>query len=191
MVNGERALVPSLAGYDAGSPAGNGTARLLIQDVEMNYLSTHLQDDLKTAIRASDTTRRDVLRFLRAELQNAEIQRQRPLTDEEIIEVIRRQIKRRRESIDQFARGGRQDLVAAEEAEIGVLEAYLPAQMTYEAVLEIARDVVRELGAQSPKEMGRVMPALRARIGTQAEGGVMAAAAREVLNGNQSIGGAV
>ena len=170
MGNGEGAFVRSLAGNDGESPAGNGTGRLLIQDDEMNHLSTRLQDDLKTAIRASDTTRRDVLRFLRAELQNAEIQRQRPLTDEEIIEVIRRQIKRRRESIDQFTRGGRQDLVAAEEAEIGVLEAYLPAQMTYEAVLEIARDLVRELGAQSPKDMGRVMPALRARIGNQAEG---------------------
>lgn len=157
----------------------------------MNQLSSRLLDDLKAAMRASDTNRRDVLRFLRAEVQNAEIERRRPLTDQEVIEIIRRQVKRRRESIDHFARGGRQDLVEAEEAEIAVLEEYLPPQLSYEAVLDIARAVVQELGARGPKDMGRVMPALRARIGDQAEGGVMATAAREALSGNQSVGGAV
>lgn len=153
----------------------------------MSDLSSQLLDDLKTAMRASDANRRDVLRFLRAELQNLEIERHRPLTDQEIIEVIRRQVKRRRESIDHFARGGRQDLVAAEESEIEILEQYLPEQMSYEAVLAIAQDVVRELGASGPKDMGKVMPALRARIGADAEGGVVAAAAREALSGNQRM----
>lgn len=157
----------------------------------MNHLSSQLLDDLKTAMRASDTNRRDVLRFLRAEVHNIEIERQRPLTDQEIIEVIRRQVKRRRESIDQFARGGRQDLVEAEEAGIEILEQYLPAQMTYEAVLAIAHDVVREVGASGPKDMGKVMPVLRARIGAEAEGGVVAAAAREALSGNQRVEGSV
>lgn len=153
----------------------------------MNHLSSQLLDDLKTAMRTSDANRRDVLRFLRAELHNTEIERQRPLTDQEIIEVIRRQVKRRRESIDQFARGGRQDLVAAEEAGIEILEQYLPAQMTYEAVLAVAQDVVREVGASGPKDMGKVMPVLRSRIGANAEGGVVAAAAREALSGNQRV----
>ncbi len=153
----------------------------------MNHLSSRLLDDLKSAMRASDTNRRDVLRFLRAEVHNIEIERKRPLTDDEIIEVIRRQVKRRRESIDQFTRGGRQDLVAAEEAGIKILEEYLPAQMTYDAVLAIAQDVVRELGASGPKDMGKVMPVLRARIGSGAEGGVVAAAAREALSGNQRV----
>jgi uncharacterized protein YqeY len=151
--------------------------------------SERLLDDLKAAIRDTDTTRRDVLRFLRAEVHNLEIERKRPLFDQEIVEVIRRQIKQRREAIEQFARGGRQDLVAAEESQIQILQQYLPPQMTYQEVLEIARAVVRELGATGPKDMGRVMPALRERVGIRAEGGVVVAAAREALGTGQRSGG--
>jgi uncharacterized protein YqeY len=154
-----------------------------------SQLSARLLEDLKAAMRESDTTRRDVLRFLRSEVHNLEIERGRPLSDQEIIEVIRRQIKQRREAIEQFARGGRQDLVAAEESQIHVLQQYLPSQMTYSEVLEIARDVVGELGAAGPKDMGKVMPMLRERIGARAEGSLVAKAAREALSAAPRSGG--
>ena len=148
----------------------------------MSELATRLLDDLKDAMRSSDVTRRETLRFLRSDIHNQEIERGRALTDPEIVQVVQRQIKQRRDSIEQFARGGRQDLVTAEEAQITVLESYLPPQRSYEEVLAEAREVVRELGAIGPRDMGRVMPVLRERLGPSAEGSVVAAAAREALS---------
>lgn len=154
----------------------------------MSALATRLLDDLKAAMRGSDVTRRETLRFLRAEIHNQEIERRRPLTDDEIVAVVQRQIKQRRDSIEQFARGGRQDLVAAEEAQLQVLVSYLPPQLSYDDVLGIARAVVQELGAKGPKDMGRVVPVLRARVQSRAEGSVIAAAAREALNASSTRG---
>ncbi len=150
----------------------------------MAELAERLLDDLKSAVRAGDATRREVLRFLRSDIHNVEIERGRPLTDEEIIGVIQRQIKQRRDAIEQFARGGRQDLVDAEQAQIDVLQEYLPPQMSYDEVLAAARDVIREVGATGPKDMGRVMPVVRERIGSRAEGRVIASAVREALGGS-------
>lgn len=147
----------------------------------MSELADRLLDDLKDAMRANDVTRRETVRFLRAEIHNQEIERGHALSDAEIIEVVQRQIKQRRDSIEQFARGGRHDLVAAEEAQIAVLERYLPPQLSYDEVLAMARDVVQEIGASGARDMGRVMPLLRQRIGGTAEGSTIAAAAREAL----------
>src|SRR6185312_15350967 len=96
----------------------------------MNDLSARLQTDLKQAVLTTDKTRRDVIRFLRADIHNVEIERGHTLSDDEIIEVIVRQIKQRRDSIEQFARGGRQDLVDNETAQIHILETYLPPQLS-------------------------------------------------------------
>ncbi|HET7035692.1 MAG TPA: GatB/YqeY domain-containing protein [Thermomicrobiaceae bacterium] len=147
----------------------------------MSELADRLLDDLKDAMRSGDVTRRETLRFLRAEIHNQEIEHGRPLTDAEIIEVVQRQIKQRRDSIEQFGRGGRPDLVAVEEAQIAVLEHYLPPQLSYDEVLDVARIVVQEIGASGARDMGRVMPLLRQRIGATAEGSTIAAAARAAL----------
>jgi uncharacterized protein YqeY len=147
----------------------------------MAELPTRLQNDLKEAMRSSDTTRRDVVRFLRSEIHNVEIERGHPLTDDEIVDVVLRQIKQRRDSIEMFERGGRQDLVDAEQAQIAVLEQYLPPQMTEAEVLDEARRVVQEVGASGPGDMGRVVPVLRQRIGQRAQGNVVAQAARTAL----------
>jgi uncharacterized protein YqeY len=148
----------------------------------MSEIASRLLADLKDAMRSNDVTRRETVRFLRSEIHNQEIERGRALTDDEIIQVIQRQIKQRRDSIEQFARGGRQDLVEAETAQIQVLEHYLPPQLGYDEVLEIARNVVRELGASGPKDMGRVVTAVRQQVQGRAEGSVVAAAAREALS---------
>jgi uncharacterized protein YqeY len=148
----------------------------------MSELSLRLQNDLKDAMRSSDTTRRDVVRFLRSEIHNVEIERGHSLSDEEIVGVVQRQIKQRHDSIEQFERGGRQDLVDNERAQIAVLEQYLPPQLSSEDVLQEAREVVRELQASGPSDMGRVMPVLRERIGPRAQGNVVAQAARTALS---------
>lgn len=147
----------------------------------MSTLAERLLADLQEAVRTSDVTRREVIRFLRAEIKNREIDKGRPLTDDEIVEVIRRQIKMRREAIEQFRQGGRQDLVEREEAQIRVLESYLPQQLSPEELLELARAVVREVGATGPRDMGRVMPVLRERVGPRAEGRAIAEAAQRAL----------
>lgn len=133
-------------------------------------------------MRASQPTRRDTLRFLRAEIHNAEIERGRPLSDEEIVAIVRRQIKQRRDSIEQFARGNRQDLVQAESDQIAILQSYLPPEMSHEELLAIAREVVAEVGATGPRDLGKLMPALRSRVGSSADGAAIAQAAREALS---------
>lgn len=152
----------------------------------MSSLADRLLDDLKTAMRSSDTTRREVVRFLRAEIHNVEIDRGRPLTDDEIVEVVQRQIKQRRDSIEQFERGGRGDLASMEAEQIAVLEGYLPPQMSYDDVLTVAREIAEDVGAAGPRDMGKVMPMLRQRIGAAAEGATIAAAAREALAERQN-----
>lgn len=147
----------------------------------MSELAARLLEDLQAATRASDTTRRDVLRYLRAEIRNLEIERGRPLRDEEIVGVIQRQIKQRRDAIEQFARGNRQDLVEAETRQIEVLQEYLPPALSREELVAMARELAQEQGAAGPKDMGRLMPILRERVGARAEGRDVAAALREVL----------
>ncbi|MDW7981259.1 MAG: GatB/YqeY domain-containing protein [Thermomicrobium sp.] len=147
----------------------------------MSTLADRLLADLQEAVRSGDVTKREVIRFLRAEIKNREIERGRALTDDEIVEVIRRQIKMRREAIEQFAHGGRHDLVEREEAQIRVLETYLPQQLSADELLELARAVVREVGAAGPRDMGRVMPVLRERVGPRAEGRAIAEAAQRAL----------
>ncbi len=157
----------------------------------MADLAARLQNDLKEAMRSSDTTRRDVVRFLRSEIHNVEIERGRPLSDDEIVAVVQRQIKQRNDSIEQFERGGRQDLADVEKAQIAVLEQYLPPQLSEDELLQLARDVVGSLQASGPGDMGRVIPVLRERVGQLASGNAVAQAARTALSeqGNRAKGG--
>jgi len=147
----------------------------------MNELSNRLQTDLKEAMRSADKTRREVIRFLRADIHNVEIERGHALSDDEITEVIMRQIKQRRDAIEQFARGGRQDLVDAESAQIDILETYLPPQLSPAEVLDFAREVVATTGASGLGDLGRIIPVLRERLGPRAAGNVVAQAARTAL----------
>ena len=171
------------------SGAATTPAHMVIQ--HMSDLASRLQSDLKDAVRSSDTTRRDVVRFLRAEIHNVEIERGRPLSDDEIVSVVQRQIKQRHDSIEQFSRGGRQDLVDAEKAQIAILEHYLPPQLSEEELMRLARDVVGSLGASGPGDMGRVISELRERVGQRASGSAVATAARTVLveQGNRAKSG--
>lgn len=144
-------------------------------------LSEQLSEDLKGAMRAGDARRRDVIRFLRAALKNAAIERGRDLSDAEIEDIIRRQIKQRRESIDLFRKGNRDDLADEEEAQIALLEPYLPTQMADDELRAIVERVAAELDVSAPRDMGKLMPALQAATGGRADGRRLSEVARAEL----------
>ena len=128
-----------------------------------------LMADLKDAMRAGDVVRRETIRLLRSALHNARIEQERPLTEAEEQAVLARQIKQRRESIDEFQRGGRQDLVAKEQQELRVLETYMPAQLGSEEIEAEARKAIAATGAQGPREQGKVMAWLAPRLRGKAD----------------------
>ncbi len=133
-------------------------------------LKQRLSDDLKQAMRSGDTLRRSTIRMLMAAINNAEIARQSKLEDSDVFGVIIKEIRQRRESIEAFKKGKRQDLVDQEEAEAAVLQGYLPKQMTREEVVEAARKVIAEVGAAGPGDKGKVMPKLMAQLRGRADG---------------------
>jgi uncharacterized protein len=149
-------------------------------------IAAQVEADLKDAMRAGDTARRDALRLLRAALKNAEIDRRggdaaSPLQESDVRAVIQRQIKQRRDSIEQFRKGGREDLVSKEEAELTVFQAYLPQGASETEMRAAVEAVIAEMGAQGPKDMGKVMPAALARVGTDADRSALANIVRQLL----------
>jgi len=133
-------------------------------------LKEKLSVDLKKAMRGGDKARRSAIRLILAAVHNAEIARQSSLTDGDVLGVIAKEARQREESIQAFKQGNRQDLVAQEEAELAVLQEYLPKQMTREEIVVEARKVIEEVGAQGPKDKGKVMPKLIAELKGRADG---------------------
>jgi uncharacterized protein len=154
----------------------------------MTSIAERLVSDLGTAMREKDAQRRDVLRYLRSEVKNAEIEKGRELTDDEVLQVIQRQIKQRRESIEQFEKGNRQDLVDAENAQITILEGYLPPQLSQEELEQMAGDIAAQLDLAGARDMGKLMGPLRELVGSRAEGRAISDAAREILEQRASNG---
>jgi hypothetical protein len=144
-------------------------------------LKDKISDDLKQALRESDDVRKRTLRLLLAAVHNAEIEKGGPLDDSGALAVIAKQAKQRRESAEEFRKGGRQDLVEREEAEAAVLQAYLPAAMSREEIAAAARKVIAEVGAQGPRDVGKVMPVLVKQLAGRAEGSEISAVVRELL----------
>ena len=130
-------------------------------------LLTDLTASIADAMRRHDETRLRTLRMLKAALVNRGIERGRDLDDAEERQVVASLIKQRRDSIEQFTRGGRQDLVDKEAAEIAVLEAYLPPSVDPAVIEKAVTDAIAETGATSPKDLGRVMKAAMARLAGQ------------------------
>ncbi len=137
--------------------------------VEAN-LKQKLSDDLKQAMRSGDTVKRSAIRMLMAAIKNAEIARQTKLEDGDILGVIGKEVRQHRESIEAFKQGNRQDLVDKEEAELAILQGYLPQQMNREEVVEAARRVIAEVGAEGPGDKGKVMPVIMAQLKGRADG---------------------
>ena len=144
-------------------------------------LKEQLAADLKDAMRQRDQLRRDVLRLTLAALHNAEIAVGGELDEAGILDVIAKEAKRRRESIEEFGKAGRQDLVEKEEAELAILSAYLPQQASRDEIVEAARQVIQETGASGPKDLGKVMPVLMQRFRGRADGREVNEIVRELL----------
>ena len=144
-------------------------------------LKQRLTDDLKQAMRGGDKVRRSVIRLVMAAIGNAEIARRATLDDTDILGIIAKEAKQRRESIEAFRLGNRQDLVAQEEAELAVLSEYLPLPMSGEEVKVAARQVIEEVGAQGLSDKGKVMPKLIAQLKGRADGREINAIVTELL----------
>jgi len=147
----------------------------------MVTLRETIQSDLLEAMRARDETRKSALRMLTAAIKNADIAAGRALDDEAIVGVIQKQVKQRRESIAEFEKANREDLVEKERGEMLVLEAYLPSQATREEIEAAARRVVAETGAQTARDIGKVMPALMKEFAGRADGRLVNEVVRSLL----------
>lgn len=147
-------------------------------------LEERLDADLKEAMRSGDTTRKLAIRAVKTAITEARVSgsQQRQLTDEDVLAIIIKQIKQRRDSAAEFAKGNRPDLVAKEEAEIAVLEAYLPKQLDENAIRERAKAVIAELGVTDLKGLGPVMKRLTSELRGQADGQVINRVVRELLS---------
>lgn len=129
-----------------------------------------LTQDMKDAMRAKDQLKLEAIRFLQAAIKNKEIEmRPNPITPDEVLAVLKRSVKQRRESIEQYQAANRQDLVDKETAELKILEAYLPAQMSKEQIEALVVATITELKASSVKDMGPVMKAVMAKAGGSAD----------------------
>ncbi|MGE5672955.1 MAG: GatB/YqeY domain-containing protein [Mycobacterium leprae] len=146
-------------------------------------LIEQLTEDMKAAMKAgpSGKVRLETIRFLKAALKNLEIDKHAPLSDEEVLGVITKQVKQLKDSIVEFERGGRQDLVDKAQSEIDVLAGYLPQQMSEAEVRDLVRQVIAEVGAQGPKDMGKVMGPLVARTKGRADGKLVSQVVKELL----------
>lgn len=133
-------------------------------------MKSRLDDDLKQAMRDRDTVRRDVIRYLRSEIRNQEIRVQKDLDDEGVVQVLSRQAQQRRDSIEAFAEAKRADLVEKEQAELAIIMGYLPQQMTRDEITEMVQQVVAEVGAAGPGDMGKVMSRIMPQVRGRAEG---------------------
>ena len=137
---------------------------------EKAVLRGKLSDDLKQAMRSHDTVGRDTLRFLLASVNNAEIAKQSALTDADILGVIAKEVKRHQESIYAFKKGNRADLVSREEAEMMVLQGYLPKQISRDEITSAAREVIAAVGAKGMGDKGKVMQQLMPKLKGKADG---------------------
>jgi len=144
-------------------------------------LQEKLNTDLKTAMRARDEVRMLVLRSLLSAMNYAEIAKQKKLDDSSVIEVISREIKQRRESIEAYEKGNRPDLVGKEKAEMAVLQEYMPAQMGRDEITALAQKVIEEVGAKAVGDKGKVMQKLMPQVKGKADGGEVNSIVTELL----------
>lgn len=144
-------------------------------------LKRQLEEDLKTAMRAGEGLRKSTLRLALAAVRNAEIDQRGELSDAETMRILQKEVKSRRETIAEAEQAGRTELAETTEAEIVILEDYLPQPLSDAAVEALARQAIEEVGAGSPSEMGQVMKVLMPRVQGRAEGAQVSRIVRELL----------
>lgn len=132
-------------------------------------LKDRILEDMKTALRAKDTARLSAVRLLLAAIKQREVDERIELTDADVVAVIEKMLKQRRDSIRQYGNAGRQDLVQAEEFEVQILTGYMPSGLSEAEVEAAVAEVIAATGAKSPQEMGKVMSALKAKLAGRAD----------------------
>lgn len=145
-------------------------------------LMEQLTADMKEAMKQGEKERLSVIRLVRGAVRQAEIDGKKTLTDDEVVSVINKEVKMRRDSIEEFERGSRPDLVAKAQAEIAILMPYLPEQLSEDAVKTLAEAAVVEVGAQTAKDMGKVMGVLMPRVQGRANGKLVQEIVRSLLH---------
>jgi uncharacterized protein YqeY len=146
-------------------------------------LKERIQEDMKAAMRAKDTARLSAVRLLLAAMKQKEVDERVALADADVLGIIEKMLKQRRESIAQFEKAARQDLADAEKFEIGVLSAYLPQQMGEAELAQAIAAAVAESGASSVKDMGKVMALLKPRLAGRADMGRISGLVKAKLGG--------
>ena len=146
-------------------------------------LKSKIIEDMKTAMRAKDTARLGTVRLLLSAMKQKEVDERVELTDADVLSIIEKMLKQRRESIAQYEKAARTDLADAEKAEIAVLSAYLPQQMTDAEVTEAVLAAIKESGAAGPKDMGKVMGLLKSRLAGRTDMGKLSGLVKAKLQG--------
>ena len=146
-------------------------------------LKERLDQDLKTAMREKAQLRLDTIRMLKSAIKYREIELMKPLDDAGIHAVISSEVKRRRDAVEQYKAGNRPDLAEKEDAEIAILQAFLPQQLSPDELREKVEAAVKATGAQGPKDMGKVMKALLPEVQGRAEGSVVSELVKARLSG--------
>ena len=147
-------------------------------------LKVRLTEDMKQAMKDREVgkLRLSVIRMVRANIKNVEIDRKQELTDDEVLDVLAKEVKMRRDAMDEFKKAARPDLVESLEQEVAILMNYLPEQLSEAAVRTLVEDAVAQTQAVSPKEMGKVMAVLMPKVKGRADGKLINSIVREMLN---------
>lgn len=142
-----------------------------------------IENDYKTALKTSDSLKVSVLRMLKASSKNRQIDKGKELSDEDIIDVISSLCKQRKESIEMFSKGGREDLAKKESQELAILQSYLPRQLSPEEIDKIILESIKEISAQGLKDLGRVMRIVMSRVKGLADGKIVNQRVKDLLTG--------
>lgn len=133
-------------------------------------LTERLNEDMKQAMKNKDKFRLSVIRMIRSSIKNLEIEQKRTLDDSEVLDILQREVKQRKDSLQEFTKAGRDDLAADVQAEIDIISEYLPEQMTEEEIKAVVQQTIQEVGASSKADMGKVMGALMPKVKGRADG---------------------
>jgi len=145
-------------------------------------LSERLNEDMKLAMKSQDKFKLTVIRMVRAAIKNIEIDQRKTLDDQEVLDVLSREIKQRKDSLQEFEKAGRDDLAVTVKAEIEILMEYLPQQLSEEEVKAIVQQTIQEVGASSKADMGKVMGALMPKVKGRADGKIVNQAVQQLLS---------
>ena len=144
-------------------------------------LKERMQTELKEAMKAHDEIKVSTLRLLNSAIKNKEIDERKPLDDEGLLAILSTAAKQRRESIEQYEKGGRQDLADKEKAELAIIQGYLPQQLSKDEVAAVIKETIAETGAAGAKDMGKVMKALMPKVKGKADGKLVNELVKELL----------